>query len=193
MSDSLRSHGQQHARLPCPSPSPGACSNSCPLSQWCHPTISFSVIPFSSCLQSFPASRSFPMRRLLTSGGQRTGASASASVLPGNIQSWFLLGLTGLISFLCKRLLKVFSSTLGGDWEEVIENLKFVYESHSDTGLFGTLGIWACKSKIQSAVGLLPIALVTDKAIQCRTNQPNTHTKAACLSQQSAMWPRTAL
>jgi len=82
-------HGLQHARLPCPSPSPGICSNSCPLRQWCHPTISSSVIPFSSCLQSFPASGSFPMCQLIASGGQSTEASASASVLPINMQGWF--------------------------------------------------------------------------------------------------------
>ena len=90
-------HGLQHARLPCPSPIPRACSNSCPLSWWCHPTISSSVIPFSSCLQSFPASVSFQMSQFLTSGSQSTGVSASASVLPMNIQDWFPLGLTGLI------------------------------------------------------------------------------------------------
>ena len=98
MSSSLWPHGWQHARLPCPSPSPGACSNSCALSRWCHPTISYSVIPFSSCLQSFPASGSFPMNWPYTSWGQSIWASASASVLPMNIQSWFPLGMTGLIS-----------------------------------------------------------------------------------------------
>ena len=92
-----RPHGLQHARLPCPSPSPGACSNSCPLSQWCPPTIPSSVIPFSSCLQSFPASGSFLTSQLFTSSGQSIGASASTSVLPMNIQGWFPLGLTGLI------------------------------------------------------------------------------------------------
>ena len=96
MSNSLWSHGLQHARLPCPSPSPGACSNSCLLNQWYHPTISSSVIPFSSWPQSFPASGSFPMSQLFTSGGQSIGASTS--VLPMNIQDWFPLGLTGLIS-----------------------------------------------------------------------------------------------
>ena len=99
VSDSLWSHGLQHTRLPCPSPSPGACSNSCPLSQWCHPTILSSVVPFSSCLKSFPASGSFLMNRLFPSGGQSIGASASASVLPMNIQDWFPLGLTGLIYY----------------------------------------------------------------------------------------------
>ena len=85
MSDSLQPHGLQHTRLPCPSPTPGTCSNSCPLSQWCHPTISSSVIPFS-CLKSFPASGSFPRSQFLASGGQNIGASASASILPMNIQ-----------------------------------------------------------------------------------------------------------
>ena len=97
MSNSLWPHGGlQHTRVPCPLPSPRACSNSCPLSLWYHPTISSSVVPFSSCLQSFPASGSFLMSRLFTSGGQSIGASAS--VLPMNIQDWFPLGLTGLIS-----------------------------------------------------------------------------------------------
>ena len=102
----------QHARLPCPSPCPGACSNACPLSWWCHPTTSSSVVPCSSCLQSFPASGSFPMRRLFTSGGQSIGASASASVLPMSIQDWFPLGLTGLISLQSQRLSRVLSNTI---------------------------------------------------------------------------------
>ena len=104
MSDSLRPHGLKHARLPCPSPTPGACSNSCPSSQWCHPTISSSVVPFSSCLQSFPASGSFPMSQLFTSGGQRIGVSTSASILPMNIRDWFRIGWTGWISFQSKGL-----------------------------------------------------------------------------------------
>ena len=111
VSDSLRPHGLQHARPPCPSLSPGVCSNSCPLSQWCHPTISSSVIPFSSRLQSFPASGSFPVSQLFTSGGHSIRAWASASVLPMVIQDWFLLGLTGLISFQSKGLSRVFSNT----------------------------------------------------------------------------------
>ena len=96
--DSLWPHEPQHARHPCPSPTPGAYSNSCPLSQWCHPSISSYVIPFSSCLQSFPASESFPMSLFFTSGGQSNGASALASVPPMNIQDWFPLGWTGWIS-----------------------------------------------------------------------------------------------
>ena len=113
MSDSLRPYGLQHTRLPCPSPPPGACPNSCPLSQWCHTTIVSSVIPFSSCLQSFPASEYFPMSKYFASGGQSNGVSASASVLPMNIQDWFpefLLGLTGLISLLSKGLSRIFSN-----------------------------------------------------------------------------------
>ena len=104
VSDSLRPHGLQHARPPCPSPTPGIYSNSCPLSQWCHSTISSSIVPFSSCLQSFPASGSFQMSQLFTSDGQSIGVSASQSVLPMNIQDWFHLGLTGWISLQSKRL-----------------------------------------------------------------------------------------
>ena len=111
MSNSLQLHGLQHARLPCPSPTPGAFSNSCPLGQWCHPTISSSVIPFSSCLQSFPSSGSLPMSQFFTSGSQSIGVSASASVLPMNIQDWFPLGLIGLISLQSKGLSRVFSNT----------------------------------------------------------------------------------
>ena len=110
MSDSLQPHEPQHAKPPCPSPSPGAYSNSCPLSRWCHPTISSSVIPFS-CPQSFTSSGSFPMSQLFTSGGQRIGVSASASVLPMNIQDWSPLGWTGWISLQSKGLSRVFSST----------------------------------------------------------------------------------
>ena len=106
MSDSLRPHGLQHTRFPSPSTSPGACSKLCPLSWWCHPTISSSVVPFPSCLQSFPASGSFPMSQLFISGDQSTGVSASASVLPMSIQDWFPLGLTGWTSLLFKGFSK---------------------------------------------------------------------------------------
>ena len=98
VSSSLWPHGLQHSRLPCPSLTPGTYSNSCSLSQWCHPTISSSVIPCSSCLQPFPASGSFPMSQFFASGGQSIGVSASTSVLPMNILDWFPLGLTGLFS-----------------------------------------------------------------------------------------------
>ena len=111
VSSSLWLHGLQHARPPCPSPIPGVYSNSCPLSRWCHPTISSSVVPFFSCLQSLPASGSFQMSQLFTSGGQSIGVSASVSVLPKNIQDWFPLGWTGWISVKSKRLSRVFSST----------------------------------------------------------------------------------
>ena len=111
VSNSLGPHGLQHARLFCPSLSPGVCSNSCPLNRWCHPIISSPVVPFSSCPQSFPASGSFPMSRLFASGGQSIGASALASVLPMSIQGRFPLGLIGLIFWQSKGLWSVFSST----------------------------------------------------------------------------------
>ena len=113
VSNSLQPHGLQHTSLPCSSWSSGVCSDSCPLSWWCHPTISSSVVPFSSCPQSFPASGSFLMSWLFASGGQSTVASASLSVLLMSIQGWFPLGLTplGLISSLSKRLSRVFFST----------------------------------------------------------------------------------
>ena len=107
MSDSLRPHGLQHARPPCPLPTPGVYSNSCPSHRWCHPTISSSVVPFSSHLQSFPASGSFQMSQFFASGGQNIGVSAS--VLPMNIQDWFLLGWTGWISLQSKALSRLFS------------------------------------------------------------------------------------
>ena len=109
MSNSLKNHKLQHARLAYPSLSPRVCLNSCPLSQWCHPTVSSSVTPFSPCPQSFPASGSFPMIQLFTSGGQSIGASAS--ILPVSIQDWFPLGLTDLIFLQSRGLSRVFSST----------------------------------------------------------------------------------
>ena len=105
MSDSLQPHEPQHARPPCPSPTPGVHPNPCPLSQWCHPTISSSIVPFSSCPQSFPVSGSFQMNQLFASGSQSIGVSASAAVLPMNIQDWFPLGQTGWISLQSKGLL----------------------------------------------------------------------------------------
>ena len=111
MSNSLQPHELQHTRLPCPSPTSRACSkNSCPLNQWCHPTISSSVIPFSSCLQSFPTSGSFPMSQFFASDDQSIGVSASASVFPMNIQDWLPLGLIGLTSLQSKVLSRVFSN-----------------------------------------------------------------------------------
>ena len=109
MSDSLWPHGLQHARPPCPTP--GVYSNSCPLSQWCHPIISSSVVPFSSCLQSFPASGFFPLSQFFASAGQTIGVAASASVLPINIQDRFPLGWTGWICLQSKGLSRVFCNT----------------------------------------------------------------------------------
>ena len=112
VSDSLRSHGLQHTRLPCPSPAPTTCSNSCPLSWWCLPTISSSFVPFSSHLQSFLASGSFPMSQFFVSGGQSTWVSASVSILPMNIQDWFPLGLTPCSLRNLKSLLQHHSSKI---------------------------------------------------------------------------------
>ena len=112
MSDCLQPHGLQQARLPCPSPTPEVCSNSCPSSRWCHTAISSSVVPFSSYLQSFPAWGSFLRSQFLTSDGQSIGVSASASVLPMNIQNWFPSGLTNWISLQSKGLSRVFSNTI---------------------------------------------------------------------------------
>ena len=120
VSNSLQPHGLQHTRLPCPSPPTGACSNSCPLSRWCHPTISSSVVPFFSCLQSFPASGSFPMSLFFPSGGQRIGASASASVLPVNIQDWFPLELTGLTYWAITKI---------SNWEPILLPLNILFTS----------------------------------------------------------------
>ena len=111
VSDSLLPHEPQHARPPCPSPTPGVHPNPCPLSRWCHPTISSSAVPFSSCPQSFPASGSFQMIQLFTWGGQSTGVSASKSVLPMNTQDWPPLGWTGWTSLQSKGLSRVFSNT----------------------------------------------------------------------------------
>ena len=111
MSDSLRPHELQHARPFCPSPTPRVHPNSCPLSQWCHPNISFSVVPSSSCPQSFPASGSFQMSQFFASGGQSIGVSASTSVLPMNTQDWYPLGWTGWISLQYQGLSRVFSNT----------------------------------------------------------------------------------
>ena len=110
MFNTLPPHGPQHAKLPCLSPTSRAYSNSCPLSQWCHPAVSSSVVPFTSCLQSFSASRSFPMSQF-TSGGQSIGVSASASALPMNIQDWFPLGWAGWISLQSKGLSRVFTNS----------------------------------------------------------------------------------
>ena len=124
VSDSLQPHGLQHVRLPCPSPTPKACSNSCPLSRWCHPTISSPVVPFSSHLQSFPASGSFPVSPLFASGGQSTGVSAS--VLPVNIQDWSPLGWTGWISLQSKGLARVCSLAHSAEHTVVISIIEYL-------------------------------------------------------------------
>ena len=135
MSDSLLSYEPQHARPPCPSPIPGACSNSCPLSQWCHPIISSSVVPFSSCLQPFPASGSFEMSQFFASGGQSIRTSASASVIPMNIQDWSPLGWTGWISLQSKGLSRVFSNTTVQKYQFFSAQLYLWSNSHIHTWL----------------------------------------------------------
>ena len=142
MSDSLWPHALLHARFPCPSPTPGARSNSCPSSQWCHPTISSSVIPFSSHLQSFPTSGSFPMTEFFTSGGQSIRVSASASVLPMNIKDYFPLGLTDLISLQSKGLSRVFSNTTVQKHQFLSTQLSLWSNSHIHTWLLGKPYLW---------------------------------------------------
>ena len=129
----LQPHGLQHTRPLCPSPNPGVYSNSCPLSQWCHPTISSSVVTFSSCLQSFPASGYFQMSQFFTSGGQSIGVSASTSALPMNTQDWSPLGWTGLISLLSKGLSRVFSNTTVQKHQFFGAQLSLDYNSHIHT------------------------------------------------------------
>ena len=142
MSNSLWLQELQHARPPCPSPALRACSNSCPLSQWCHPAILTSVIPFSSCLQSFPASGSFQMSQFFASGGQSIGASASASVLPMNIQDWFPLGLTGWISLQSKGLSSVFSNTTVQKHQFFSTQLSWWSNSHIHTWVLEKPQLW---------------------------------------------------
>ena len=157
MSNSLQPHGLQHARPPCPSPTPGVYSNSCPLSRWCHPSISSSVIPFSSCLQSFSASGSFQMSRFFASGGQSIGVSASASVLPMNIQNWFPLRWTDWI-FAAQRtrknLLQHHSSKASILWHSA---LLMVQLSHPFiiTGKTIALTRWTFVSNVMSLFNML--------------------------------------
>ena len=150
VSSSLQPHGLQHNRLPCLSPTPRACSDSCPLSQWCHPTISSSVIPFSCCPQSFPASGSFPVSPFFTSGGQSIGVSAS--VLPMNIQDWFLLGWTGWISLKSKGISRAFSSTTVQKHQFFGTQLSLWSNSHPymTTGKKKALTRWIFVGKVMS-------------------------------------------
>ena len=142
VSDSLWPYGLQHARLPCPLPTPRACSNSCPSSQWYYPTISSFIVPFSSCLQSFPASRSFPMSHFFISGGQSIGVSASASVLPMNIQDWFPLGWTGWNSMQSKGLSRVFSNTTVQKHQFFSVQLSLQSNCHIHTWLLEKTQLW---------------------------------------------------
>ena len=146
MSDSLRPHELQHTRPPGPSPTPGVYPNSRPLSQWCHPTISPSVVPFSSCPQSFPASGSFQMSQLFTSGGQSIGVSASTSILPVNTQDWSPLGWTGWISLQSKGLSRVFSNA-------TVQKHQFFGTQLSLWGLVkGMGGLWTASGVVFSVL-----------------------------------------
>ena len=151
MSDSLRPHGLQHASPPCPSTTPEVYPDSCLLSWWCHPTISSSVVPFSSCLHSFPASGSFPVSEFFASGGQSIGVSASASVLPKNIQDWFPLGWTGWISLLSKGLTRVFSNTIKASilWRSAFFVVQFSHP-YMTTGKIIALTRWTFVGKVMS-------------------------------------------
>ena len=142
MADSLQPHGLQHDRLPCPSSIPGTCSSSCLWSQWCHPTISTSVVPFFSCLQCFPASRSFPVSQFFASGGQSIGISALASVLPMNIQDLSPLGWTGWISLQSKGLSRVFSNTTFQKHRFLSAQLSLWSNSHIPTWLLEKPWLW---------------------------------------------------
>ena len=155
----LRPHGLQHARLSCPSPTPRVHSNSCPLSRWCHPTLSSSVVPFSFHLQSFPASGSFPMSQLFTSVGQSIGVSASTSVLPMNTQDWSPLGWTGWISLQSKGLSRVFSNTTAQKHQFSGAQLSLKSNSHVHTRLLektleSTLTAWRSNQSFLKEVSL---------------------------------------
>ena len=141
LSDSLRPHGLQHAGPPCPSPTPGVHPHPCPLSRWCHPTISSSVVPFSSRLQSFPASGSFQMSQLFTPGGESIGVSASASVFPMNTQDWSPLGLTGWISLQFKELSRVFSNTTVQKYQFFGAQLSLYSNSHIHRNIYTEVGL----------------------------------------------------
>ena len=167
MSDSLRLHGLQHARPPCPPSTTGADSNSCPLSRWCHPTISSSVVPFSFCLQSFPASGSFPRSQFFTSGGQRIRLSASASVLPMNIQDWFPLGWTGSNSLQSKdsqessptpQFESIISSALSLLYGPALTSVHDYWKNHSFdyTGLYQLSDVSAFNTLSRFVIAFLP-------------------------------------
>ena len=151
VSESLWPHELQHARPPCPSPTPGVYLTPCPLSWWCHPTISSSVVPFFSCLQSFPASRSFPMSQLFASSGQSIGVSASKSVLPMNTQDWSPLGWTGLICLQSKGLSRVFNTTVKASilWHSAFFIIQLSHP-YVNTGKTIALTRWTFVGKVMS-------------------------------------------
>ena len=158
----LQPHGLQHARPPCPTPNPRVYTNSCPLSWWCHPTISSSIVPFSYGFQSFPASGSFPMNQFFASGGQSTGVSASASVLPMNIQDWFPLEMTGWIPLQPKGLSRVFSNTTVQKHQFFSAQLSSQSNFHIHTGKTITLTRQNFVGKVMSLLfNMLPRLVIT--------------------------------
>ena len=159
MYDSLPPHEQQQARSACPSPTPRVYLNSCPLSRWCRLTISSNIIPFFSCLQSFPTSGSFQMSQLFTSGGQSIGASASAPVLPINIQGWFPLGWTGWISLQSKGLSRVFSNTTVQKHQFCNAQLSSQSNSHIHTWLLEKTQPWLDGPLLESNVSAFEYAI----------------------------------
>ena len=181
MSDSLWPHGLQHARPPCPSPTPGAYSNSCPLSQWCHATISSSVVPFTSHLQSFPASGSFQMSQLFTSDGQSIAVSASASVLPMTVQEWFSLAWTGLISLQSKGLLRVLFPMTHFYSAHLLPGHKHTQSQVSltcqDLQFFLLMFAWCCKGKEHK--GTMICTVSTPSLLPSLTHEPPFHAEDA--------------
>ena len=183
MSDSLWPQDLQHDRFPCPSPTPRASSNSCPLSQWYHSTVSSSTVPFSSCLQSFPASGSFQMSQFFTSGGQSIGASASASVLPMNTQDWLPLGWTGWISLKSKGLSRVFSNTKVQKHQ--FFHLFWTLDLHKVDGLHEP-GLGGQHTGVQAAPGhgdALATPTVGDIGVQCHIVNVKAHAPHVLLAQ----------
>ena len=191
MSDSLRPHGLQHVRLPCPPPTPRACSHSCPLSRWCHPITSPSVVPFSH-LRSFPASGSFPRSQFFASDGRTIAVSASASVLPMTIQDWYPLGWTGLISLQSKGLLRVLFPMTYFYSAHLLPGHKHTQSQFSltcqDLQFFLLMFAWCCKGKEHK--GTMICTVSTPSLLPSLTHEPPFHAEdALSTGKQATMSP----
>ena len=197
VSNSLQPHGLQHARLPCSSPTPGVYPSPCPLSWWCHPTISSSVVPFSSCPQSFRASGSFPMSRFFTSGGQSIGVSASASGLPKNIKDWFPFGWTGWISLQSKGLSRVFSNTTVQKHQFFSSQLSLWSNSHIHTWLLenqrGCFFISVLVQDVYSFCRALTGTMGSWAGVWCGDTETNEQHRLALDSVLGEDWARVLL